>query len=67
MTTDTGFLPYDVEQRRGFLMVLAEDGDALKSLAETVGEDILPYVIQAMAVELAKTSIVWGASVETRP
>jgi len=57
MTTDTSFLPYDVEQRRGFIMTLAEDGDALKSLTEAVGEDILPYVIQAMAVELAKTGI----------
>jgi hypothetical protein len=57
MTTDTGFLPYDDEQRRTFLALLTEDGDALKSLTENAGEDILPYVIQAMAVELVKTSI----------
>lgn len=57
MTTDNGFLPNDDEQRREFLMLLAGDGAALKTLTEAAGEDILPYVVQSMAVELVKTSI----------
>jgi hypothetical protein len=57
MTTDTSFLPNDDVQRREFLMLLATDGEILKALTDDIEEDILPFAVQAMAVELVKTSI----------
>jgi hypothetical protein len=57
MTTDKSFLPNDDEQRRAFVMLLATDGEILKSLTDDIEEDALPFAVQAMATELVKTSI----------
>ena len=57
MTTDTSFLPGDDVQRREFLMLLVTDGEILKTLTDDIGGDVLPFAVQAMAVELVKTSI----------
>jgi hypothetical protein len=47
----------NVVQRREFLSLLATQNDLLALLSEGLEEDAVPYVIQAMAVELVKTSI----------
>ena len=55
--SDDSFLPGDDVQRREFLMLLATDGEVLKTLTDDIEEDVLPFAVQAMAVELVKTSI----------
>ncbi len=51
------FTPHDVTQRREFITLLAMDDDrtAMANLAENIGEDVLPYVIQVLARELLQT------------
>jgi hypothetical protein len=45
------------ELRREFLMMLATEDNALSSLSESLGQDMVPIAIKAIAMELAKTSI----------
>ena len=46
-----------LEQRREAIALLAADRDAIRSISEQHGEDVLPMFLQAIAVELLATSL----------
>jgi hypothetical protein len=46
-----------LEQCRQLLALLATDREGLRALTEDLGEDVLPYALQVLAIELVRTSI----------
>jgi hypothetical protein len=51
------FGPDNEKMRREFLMMLAIEDGPIASLSESLGQDIVPLAIKAIAMELSKVSI----------